>query len=249
MVVQSPPSLFIVSLPRSFSAPTYELAVNALGLREPNWTSYGEILNPDRFAFAPQPLGFRSTRPKFVRPEGNALLFGQLTVFLDHVVAPSSFAYRDVTQPFVVARWVESQSLRILKIMRDVAEVAMRILETDGTDPAFAGIHPDDRPRALVETLLTVRDTLAALPGETLDYAALVWDGRALERALARLYPEKSPRTERYVTEEFQRRRDRILKRRASERFHEIDALVLEIEKERALDRPISAEILLSARG
>ena len=248
MVEQTPPSLFIVSLPRSFSARTYELAVNALGLREPNWTSHGEVMNPDRFAFAPQPLGFRSTRPKFVRPESNPVLFRQLTDFLGHIVAPQGFAYRDVTQSFVVARWLEFQELRVLKITRDVAEVALRILEVDRNDPAFAGTRPDDRPRLLIEMLLSVRDALAALPGETIDYTELVWDGRALERVLARLYPEQSPTTERYLNEEFQCQRDRILKRRTSERFREIDALRLEIERERALAGLFTGEIRRAAR-
>ena len=249
MVAQSLPSLFIVSLPRSFSARPYELAVNALGLREPNWTTCGEIMNPDRFAFAPQPAGFRSTRPKFVRPETNPALFGQLTAFLGHVVAPRGFAYRDVTQPFVVSRWLDLQKCRILKITRDVAEVAMRILDIDATDPAFAGLHPDDRPRTLVEALLSARDQFATLPGETLDYTDLVWDGRALERVLARLYPEQSPTTERYVNEEFQWCRDRILKRRATDRFRELDALVLEVERERARPVPMRSEVRLIARG
>lgn len=243
------PSLFIVALPRSFSARSYELAVNALGLREPNWTTCGEIMNPDRFAFAPQPAGFRSTRPKFVRPESNPVLFGQLSDFLSHVVAPHGFAYRDVTQPFVVARWLELQQLQVIKILRDVAEVAMHVLELDGNDPWFAGVHPHDRPRALVELLVSVRSTLAALPGENLDYTDLVWDGRALERVLARLYPEPTPRTERYVNEEFQWRRDRILKRRATDRFRELEALVQDVERERALAGPISGEFRLSARA
>ena len=41
-------SLFIVSLPRSLSSQTYELCTKAIGLKEPRWTTHGEILNADR---------------------------------------------------------------------------------------------------------------------------------------------------------------------------------------------------------
>ena len=67
------PSLFIVSLPRSFSSYVYALARGALMLQEPTFTTFGEILNFERFPDY-DPIDGTLWR-WFTRPEQNPVTF------------------------------------------------------------------------------------------------------------------------------------------------------------------------------
>jgi hypothetical protein len=130
------PSLFIVSLPRSLSSLIYTVASNALELRTPAWTSDGEILNLDRHFLMGRPQG-RPSR-KFLAVTPDSADRPNVCAFLDESAAPLGFAYKDVVQPFVIAAWAGLARYRVLKITRDVAEVAHSMLERGWYYPAVA---------------------------------------------------------------------------------------------------------------
>jgi hypothetical protein len=101
---EAPPSLFIVSLPRSFSSRTYIAALAALRLRQCERCAEGEILNYDRYAGYGKVGAQAWTR--FARKELHPETFYLNRIVLDHVVQPKGYIYKDVVQPFVVADWL-----------------------------------------------------------------------------------------------------------------------------------------------
>jgi hypothetical protein len=184
-------SLFVVSLPRSFSSYTYLLARSALLMREPTITTFGEILNPDRFENGC--ASDEATRPSFfVRQDKDPASFHRHTAFLDGMVQRRGFAYKDVVQPFVVSAWLHARKeFRILHVRRNLADVASIMLDSKWLYPAGAadGQTPDIES-AVVEGLVLADHVLAVLPAVTVNYDDLVRDGAALSAALSHLYPE-----------------------------------------------------------
>jgi len=184
------PSLFIVSLPRSFSSYAYLLARSALLMREPRFTTFGEILNFGRFekSYAPS----EGTLPSFfIRQDREPAAFHQGTAFLDRVVETCGFAYKDVVQPFVIAAWLHARKeFRILHIRRDLADVAIAMLELKWLYPAGAANCNTDVESAIAEGLVLADNVLATLPAVTVEYEEVVRDGTALSAALSELYPE-----------------------------------------------------------
>jgi hypothetical protein len=157
------PSLFIVSLPRSFSSYAYLLARSALLMREPRFTTFGEILNFGRFekSYAPS----EGTLPSFfIRQDREPAAFHQGTAFLDRVVETCGFAYKDVVQPFVIAAWLHARKeFRILHIRRNLADVAIAMLELKWLYPAGAANCNTDVESAIAEGLVLADNVLVAL--------------------------------------------------------------------------------------
>src|SRR5919198_1173392 len=129
-------SLFILSLPRSLSSLTYQIACRAVGLAEPIWTMDGEILNIDRMAHHRGPRIDEGV--KFTTRHDDPELFQKLTDFLSEVVVPNGFAYKDVVHPFVVSEWHGLKDFGVLKIQRDVCDVAFSMLESHWYYPRHA---------------------------------------------------------------------------------------------------------------
>jgi hypothetical protein len=221
--LSGPPSLFVVSLPRSLSSRVHRAAREALGLREPAWTSSGEILNADRFVtHGGSP---NDSCRKYVREEDDRRAFAALGQFLSHVVQPRGFAYKDVVQPFVVARWLPHaglRDLRVLRIRRPLADIAWSMLAQGWLYPA-RGVEGE---AALIQGLAEAERALAALPGEAVDYDDLITSESALQSALANLYPDREIGPVRYLDDTFAKRRDAVLRRRGEERYREIEAAV-----------------------
>lgn len=204
-------SLFVVSLPRSLSSRVYQDAVRLLGLRSPLWTTSGEILNIDRMA-AFTGIGDGGGE-KFTHPLRNPLLAAQLCEFLDHVAQPKGYAYKDVIQPLVVARWPRLQTLKVLRINRPVPDVAYAMLHKGWHYPTAASLNllsadqRDGRPALLrrlrrsrqpslevlvadvVEGLVRARRSLNEIPAATVEFDDLITNPRALVDALESLYP------------------------------------------------------------
>ncbi len=201
-------SLFVVSLPRSLSSLLYIAAVRAIGLAEPDWTTDGEILNRDRV-----PRRLQSIAPADERftllgaaPEN----FASLTTYLDRTALRQGFAYKDVLQPFVLGGWEGLGDFNVLKVRRNVAEVAYTMLKRQWLYPARAASVFDAHPWALVEGLVRAEAVLDALPGETVDYADAVVDHASLELALRRLYPDVPLARLGYIDRGFARTRRRL---------------------------------------
>jgi hypothetical protein len=198
----------VVSLPRSLSSLLYVAAARAIGLAEPAWTSDGEILNRDR---VPRRLQSRAPAAERFTLLGSAPdAFANLTSYLDHAALRRGFAYKDVVQPFVIGGWEGLGEFRVLKVRRNVAEVAYTMLKRQWLYPARAASVFEEHPWALVEGLVRAEAVLEALPGETVEYADAVLDHGPLELALGRLYPDASLAPLRYIDRGFARTRRRL---------------------------------------
>jgi hypothetical protein len=219
-------SLFVLSLPRSLSSLLYVAACQALDLSEPAWTSDGEILNRDRVPKRLQSLAPADERFTLLGAAPDA--FADLTAYLDRTAFRHGFAYKDVVQPFVIGGWGGLGDFKVLKVRRNLPEVAYAMLKRQWWYPTRAASVFEGRPWSLVEGLMRAEAVLEALPGETVDYADAVNDHSPLEAALQRLYPETQPLPIGYIDRRFIRTRRRRLhaERRDSFVFRRLESIV-----------------------
>jgi len=236
--VQELRSLFVVSLPRSLSSLLYVAAVRAIGLAEPTWTSDGEILNRDR---VPRRLHAIAPADERFTLLGSAPdSFASMTSYLDDAALRRGFAYKDVVQPFVIGGWDGLGDFEVLKVRRDVAEVAYTMLKRQWLYPARAASLFDAHPWALVEGLVRAEAVLDALPGETVEYADAVLDHAPVEAALGRLYPEAPLAPLRYIDRSFARTRRRLeADRRNSLVFRRLESIVSAVRERLRFDDPL----------
>jgi hypothetical protein len=230
-------SLFVLSLPRSLSSLLYVAAAHAIGLAEPAWTSDGEILNRDRV-----PRRLRRLAPadeRFTLLSSAPDVFADMTNYLDRAARRQGFAYKDVVQPFVIGGWEGLGDFQVLKVRRDLAEVAYTMLKREWVYPARAASVFDAHPWTLVEGLVRAEAVLDALPGETVDYADAVLAHDPLELALRRLYPDKRVAPVRYIDRRFARTRRRLeAERRSSLVFRRLERIVAEVRERLRSDDP-----------
>jgi hypothetical protein len=230
-------SIFVVSLPRSLSSLLYVAAARAIGLAEPPWTSDGEILNRDRV-----PRRRRTLAPadeRFTLLSSAPDTFAGMTSYLDRAALRQGFAYKDVVQPFVIGGWEGLGDFSVLKVRRDVAEVAYTMLKRQWLYPARAASVFEAHPWGLVEGLVRAEAVLDALPGETVEYADAVLDHRPLEVALRRLYPDAPLTAPRYIDRGFARTRSRLeAERRGSLVFRRLEWIVAEVRERLSFDDP-----------
>jgi hypothetical protein len=217
-------SLFVVSLPRSLSTTIYTSARCALGLERPAHASAGEILNhlrTRRFVRALPP------KAKFTTREHDPLSFDRHTAFLDRAAQTEGFAYKDVVNPFVVAEWPGLAQFRVLKIRRDLTEVAFAILAKGWTYPGAGAREPLDPEWSIAEGLVRAEMALAAIPGQTIEFADAILDHTALEEAIEALYPGTPRMAVNYIDDAFIRGRQRRQKIMAdSRRLNELADLI-----------------------
>jgi hypothetical protein len=230
-------SLFVVSLPRSLSSLLYVAAAHAIGLSEPAWTSDGEILNRERVPRRKQSLAPADER--FTLLNAAPDVFGNMTSYLDQAALRHGFAYKDVVQPFVIGGWEGLGDFKVLKVRRNLAEVAYTMLKREWLYPAHAASIFDAHPWALVEGLVRAEAVLEALPGESVDYARAVFDHGPLEAALGRLYPEVPLAPVRYIDRGFARTRRRLeAERRDSLVFRRLEWIVSAVRERLRFDDP-----------
>jgi hypothetical protein len=230
-------SLFVVSLPRSLSSLLYVAAAQAVGLAEPAWTSDGEILNRDRV-----PRRLHSLAPvdeRFTLLGSAPDVFARMTTYLDGTALRRGFAYKDVVQPFVIGGWEGLGDFEVLKVRRDVSEVAYTMLKRKWLYPARAASLFDVHPWALVEGLVRAEAVLDALPGETVEYSDAVLDHEPLEAALRRLYPDTHVGRLRYIDRGFARTRRRLeAERRNSLVYRQLEWIVSAVRERLRFDDP-----------
>jgi hypothetical protein len=240
------PSLFVVALARSLSSVVYHAVRRALELREPEWTTDGEVLNVRRFALLAEEGDVEGI--KYVERRRDERRFDRLLGFLGQVTHPVGFAYKDVIQPFLVAEWLPASGLPVLHIDRPVPDVAYAMLQRGWHYPAAAaGLAPaassaaakseeaapagrlgEDLQRALVAGLLRASHALAAVPGTRVLYDDLIHDEAPIHDALRSLYGGDLPRPA-YLDDAFRRDRDEVLERRQTELHRHLDELCREI--------------------
>ena len=233
------PSLFIVALPRSLTSLVFHAARGALALRQPEWTTDGEILNVRRFALLAEEGTVEGVR--YVERESDAERFARLLAFLGQVACAEGFAYKDVIQPYVVAEWLAARPMRVLYIERPVPDVAYAMLERGWHYPAWpAGTEPGrpspgsgseseaDLERRLVAGLLRARRALSKVAEERVQYDELIHDETPLWDALRSLYGDDAQRPH-YLDGDFSGVREKVLGRRATERYRRLVALCEEL--------------------
>lgn len=260
-------SLFIISLPRSWSCDVYDIAGESLGLEFPSWAISGEILNPARYGHnLNKPL---DTGAKYTTMERDPALFLQLSDFLAHVTCSEGFIYKDVVQPFVIAAWRGLAQFNVLRIERPLADIAYSVLAQRWYYPRLAARDPGatgDNPLwawllkrlpkyytarlpqlssraledAVIQGLVRAEQALAAIPAQVVSYDVLVNDECALERTLAALYPQARLKPVAYRNAAFFARRERVLRRRKTRRFQDLQARIEQIRV--ALDHPLPGQ-------
>jgi hypothetical protein len=259
-------SLFIVSLPRTFSTQVFHVARRALSLQQPLWVMDGEILNVDRY-WHYQGARFDESA-KYTTAAQNPPLFAQLHDFLDQITVPENFIYKDVTQPFVLAAWRGLQNFRVLKIQRAVTDVAYAMLSRGWFYPNFAAAQPRRVPRLLalarrvtpygygqfvhapyrgyftatvVEGLLRAEAVLQTIPGVTLLYDDIVRDEEVLHDALRGLYPDAALAPVHYMDSQFIAKRELLAKRRTTRAYQNLYARVEPMRAQLGLTRDVGA--------
>jgi len=195
---------------------TYYIARVVLGLNAPSWTSDGEILNIDRYALYPGPS--HDTSIKFLLKEKNAALFQVAIDFLDQATVPVGFAYKDVVQPFVVSEWLRSSQFRVLRIKRNLTDVAFSMLNQGWHYPRFASRSEGDLQEMLIEGIIRADIALDSVPGEQVDYDDLMADESVLRNALVKLYPNNAIQKFKYA-DSFRATGNTILQRRSSDQY------------------------------
>jgi hypothetical protein len=218
-------SLFVVSLPRSLSSLLYQTLRRALGLAEPVWTSDGEVLNLHRFAHLPE--GSEVEGLRFTAPARDPERFERLVAFLDQAIAREGFLYKDVVQPFVVARWLPGSGVAALRIERPLADVAFAMSERGWLYPRAAAAHDEGPERELIAGLIRAQRALAEIPGPVVRFDELIHDEEPLAAALRGLYGVvPSPR---YLDDGFRAVREEVLRRRETERWRRLAQLIEEM--------------------
>jgi hypothetical protein len=212
-------SLFLVSLPRSLSSLIYHVLRAAAGLREPAWTSDGEILNLDRFVLYPGPSD--DTSRKFIVEGTSPRLFQAVTEFLGSVVAPSGYAYKDVVQPFIASGWLGRSSVptHAVRIKRNVADVAYSMLRREWYYPGRLFPEMEDEIFAVVRGLVRAEQALDRIPGEHIDFERMIVDERPLGDVLRKLYPERRVARVKYIDDGFDEMRRHVLRRRTYKEY------------------------------
>jgi hypothetical protein len=224
-------SLFILSLPRSYSSQTFHHARIALGLQSPIWTSDGEILNNDRSVLYRDHGEHSKGGLKFTTAAADPARFAQVAAFLDQIARPEGFIYKDVVQPFVTASWLAGRTeLAVLKILPDPTHVAASCIARDWLYPGNAADDEGGPLRRVIQGILRAEQAILAAPGEALAFEALIGGDAALRAALQRLYPEFEVPALGYVTPEFQRYREAVLQRRRDPAYAMIARLVAELQ-------------------
>jgi hypothetical protein len=230
-------SRFVVSLPRSLSSLLYVAAARAIGLAQPAWTSDGEILNRDRVPRRKQALAPADERFTLLGSAPDT--FAGMTRYLDRAALRRGFAYKDVVQPFVIGGWDGLGDFKVLKVRRNVAEVAYTMLKRRWLYPARAASVFEEHPWALVEGLVRAEAVLDALPGVTVEYADAVFDHGPLEDALRRLYPEAPVAAPCYIDRGFVRTRRRLeTERGGSLVFRRLEWIVSAVRERLRFDDP-----------
>lgn len=223
------PSLFLVSLPRSMSSRLYHAIREALHLDEPSWTTDGEILNVDRFVFVSGPQN--DFGRKFTVDKAQPGEFRQMTHFLDQIVRPTGFMYKDTVQPFVMAQWLKTSAILALIIKRPLADVVYAMTGRGWYYPAK--MFPDiaNKELALIKGLACAASALDLISGQCIDFDELIFSEAAVYNALTPFYPKVKGRRIHYIDGEFEQERTKVLARRKTGKYKAILEMLATVER------------------
>jgi hypothetical protein len=198
----------------------YHAIRNALKLEEPAWTTDGEILNVDRFVFLPAPQN--DFGRKFTLKPNQPRAFNRMIQFLDQIIQPSGFMYKDVVQPFVTAHWLSEHRFPTLTVKRPLADVVYSMTARQWNYPAKIISDVQDKRLSLAIGLAQATEALNSVLAQTIHFDDFIWSEEIVAGALHALYPKRTIGCVRYIDSEFKRHRDEILARRKSRRYKAI---------------------------
>ncbi len=219
-------SLFIVSLPRSLSSFIYQTTKTLLQLREPSWTSDGEILNPDRFILNPRAAV--TDQSYYYTKKSEEGRYSAALDFLDHVVQPQHFIYKDVVQPFIVEEWLRRGGVNVLKIKRPIADVVFSMRNRKWWYPAN-GIPNGDMLAGLIKGLLDAEKTIDTVEGKEVYFDRFIEDEQYIEEILGGIYPGVKLRPFKYLDGPFTELREKYLERRQKTEYRIIQKKISSI--------------------
>jgi hypothetical protein len=252
-------SLFIVSLPRSLSSDVFHLAQRGMGFRVPVWVSEGEVLNVDRYAHHG---GERFDQgAKFTTSAHDPVLHAQLLGLLDQVTVDEGFVYKDVIQPFVISAWLRNGRFHVIRIKRDLTDVAYSMLVRGWFYPRFAAqqqprasmvrlwlrlFHMSGRlyhsvlpvlfrsrlAAAVIEGLERAERALDAMPGTHVQFDDLIASEDCARQMLESLYPTERISLPSYIDGAFRCRRADVLSRRETAVYRSLAAQVRKLYPE-----------------
>jgi hypothetical protein len=211
------PSIFIVSLPRSLSTLIHGVVRGALGLQEPRWTTAGEILNVDRFVFLPNDdieIG-----RKYISETFNPAIFGKMIQFMDQVVSLTGFAYKDVVQPFVVTEWLRQNQVHVIRIKRNVVDVAYSMLNKGWHYPWHISDQAGSLEQKLIRGLVRAERSLDSICAKQIHFDEMIFDEQPVRTALAHFYENVDAERVRYINDQFIQKRMEILSQRSTAKY------------------------------
>ena len=191
-----------------------------MNLAEPSWTSDGEILNVDRFAFLAEPVNDGGV--KFVRLKGHSHFSRKTKDFLNQTVQRLGFAYKDVTQPFIIAEWLTENQYPVIRIKRSVVDVAYAMIRNNWLYPSRN--YPDIRPLeySMIVSLMEADKALDSISAQVLHFDELIVSEIPLRNALKKIYGNDAPKHISYLDENFREKRDAILARRKTREYQKL---------------------------
>ena len=202
----------------------------ALGLREPIWTSDGEVMNNDRFAFYGGPT--HDAGLKYVREEKEPELFHKLLAFITQIVQAEGVAYKDVVNPFVLSAFLRDNDIPVIKIKRCLADVYYSMLRIEWFYPARAAEKSTCLEGSVMEGLIRAEKAIDAIAGEVIRYDEIIEDEQTLRDSLIRLYPGEKVRRARFIDDDFRNRSKEIFKRREADLYRAIARKIETIKRD-----------------
>jgi hypothetical protein len=156
--------------------------------------------------------------------------FYKTTDFLNQLVKPQGFIYKDVTQPFVVSDWIKTRGIKAIYIKRNIADVAYSMLAKRWEYPAKLFPEVQNKQVALIKGLVSAQTALNSIPAIQLDFEQIIFDERPLRETLPSLCNETDFQYINYIDEQFEKARDQILNRRKSESYKKIGEIADNLE-------------------
>ncbi|WP_218082802.1 hypothetical protein [Anthocerotibacter panamensis] len=221
-------SLIVLALPHALSSLVYQVAQQSLQLRQPIWTTSGEILNNDRHILYTGDR--RESGLKYLPKRHAPAVFEQVTAFLDEVAQREGFIYKDVVHPFVIAAWKALRQFNVLVIKRPLVDVAYAVLQEGWQYPAYAVRRVEPCHQDILRGLILAEQTLMAVPAEVVYYDALINNEAHLQEALLRLYPGQKLYPAPYIDSNFAMVREGVIARRRTAAYQALEAEITALQ-------------------
>ncbi len=163
--------------------------------------------------------------PKYILPDQQKREAERINQLLNESVRHAGFVYKDVTQPFILAEWLENHQYPTIVIKRDIIDVAYAMLMNQWLYPALIIRNGTDIKKKVLMGLMNAQTVLDQADGIHIEYSELIQDELVLLNVLSELYPKKKIRPARYISDEFKWYREQLKKRPETSLYGELSEL------------------------